>query len=71
MAVAADIIHIPSMNTSLGLGHILFQHQAFAIALDLEAGAGNQVQGVAELLGDDDAAGFVDLDNGRHDGILP
>jgi hypothetical protein len=29
------------------------------------------VQGVAQLFGDDDAAGFVDRDNGRHDGILP
>jgi len=40
-------------------------------ALDLEPRTGCQMQLIPELLGNDDPASFVDLNNGIHNSILP
>jgi hypothetical protein len=53
------------------LGEVLFKHEPIAGALNAQPRALFKPQGIAHLFGDDDAAGFVDFDNGIHNAILP
>jgi hypothetical protein len=55
----------------LGLGKNWFKNQPVAATFDSEASAGDEVQVVAQLLGDHDPSGFVDLHNGIHYDIMP